>query len=81
MLAIRSRLKLLLAEKEVRENRRVSHEEIRRATGLASSTISALANNNTGRYDANTLSKLCAYFNCGVGDILEYVPDTAAGKR
>ncbi len=28
-----------------------------------------------GDIDTRTISKLCKYFNCQPGDILEYVPD------
>ncbi len=72
---IRSRFKLLLAEKELDERRRIPYREIREATGISESAISKLATNTTQRYDADILAALCGYFQCGVGDLLEYIPD------
>ncbi len=46
--------------------------------GVNRRTVSAIANN---RRDANptadVLSRLCAYFNCELGQLAEYVPDEA----
>ncbi len=72
---IRSRLKVLIAEKEVAEHRKISYEDIQKATGISTSALSSLANSDTTRFFENTLTKLCEYFNCQVGDLLVYVPD------
>lgn len=69
-MAVLNRFKELLAEKERRERRRVSYEEIRRNTGIASSTLSAWASNEVVRYDANTIAQLCDFFNCEISDLL-----------
>ena len=74
-MAIRSRFKLLHAQKEIEEGRRIPYHVIRGETGIAESTLSALANNEVTMYAASTLSRLCTYFNCRVGDLLEYIPD------
>ncbi len=52
-------------------------KEIAEATGIHRVTLSKIANNK--RYNvASTPSKSSAHtFDCGVGDILEYVPDSA----
>jgi len=77
-MAIRSNFKLLHARKEINEGRRIPYREIQRKTGIATSTLSSLANNEVRRYDANTLSRLCDYFQCEVGDLIEYIPDEPA---
>ena len=67
-----NRFKLLVAQKEINESRNISYEEIKRATGIAASTLSAWANNTTKRFDADTIASLCEYFDCGVGELIVY---------
>ena len=47
---------------------------IRSHTGISPVTLSAMANNKVIRYNVDTVARLCAYLNCGVGDLFEYVP-------
>ena len=52
--------------------------DLQRDTGLARNTLAGLYRDDVARIDRNTLNLLCAYFNCGVGDLIEWVPDTPA---
>jgi DNA-binding Xre family transcriptional regulator len=54
-MAIRCKLKLLQAQKEIEEGCRIPYREIKRQTGVAESTLSALANNDVKLYAASTL--------------------------
>ena len=54
--------------------RRITSEEVVKATGLGSSTISKLRNSKNVNISINTLDKLCKYFNCKLTDIIDYVP-------
>jgi putative transcriptional regulator len=72
---IRSRLKLLIAEKAHRERRKLSYRVIEQETDVPASTLSRLAENKIRRFEAETMSALCKYFECGIGDILQYEPD------
>ena len=73
---IRSKVRRLRFEKEEREGRKLTYETLTEETGLSSSTLSRLLKNDQiDRIDGQTLTTLCQYFNCGVGDLLEYVPD------
>lgn len=63
---IKSKLSVLMGIKNV------NIMDVHRATGINRNSISYLKNNDFKRVDTETLSKLCDYFNCGVGDILEY---------
>ena len=67
-----NKFKILLAQKEIDEGRRISYEEIKEATGIASSTLSAWATNSVKRYDADTIAALCEFLDCEVGDLLIY---------
>ena len=49
--------------------------EVSRKTGLTTSTISNLYNDNVKRLDFDTLEKLCKLFNCQTNELFEYIPD------
>jgi putative transcriptional regulator len=76
-MAIRFKLKERIADVEFMERRVVQLKEIAEATGIHRVTLSKIANNKRYNVGVDTIEKLCAYFHCGVGDILEYVPDSA----
>lgn len=70
---IRFRLKELIAEKEFKENRVVTLAEVAEATGVHRVTLSKIANNRGYHTSTEILDKLCAYFDCSVGDVAEYL--------
>lgn len=70
-----SNFETLRRQKALAENRDISLRRVSGETGLAQLTILKIKAVNPDRFDAKTLSTLCAYFGCGVGDLLEYVPD------
>lgn len=49
--------------------------------GLSAQTVSGLWNNNVVRIDLGTLEALCEALDCTPGDLLEYTPETAKGKK
>lgn len=65
-----TRLKILISEKEFRENRKLTYDVIYSETGIAGSTLVEWANNRVKRYDEKIVAKLCDYFNCDIGDLL-----------
>lgn len=71
---LRTRLKILMAEKQGKDGRRVTYADIGAATGIAPSTLSEFANQHVTRYDERTIASLCFFFGCQPGDVLEYVP-------
>lgn len=72
---IKCQLIQLLSHRQLREKRKISYREIARATGLPPSTISRMARDEVTRFDAETLSALCAYFECELGELLIYQQD------
>lgn len=78
-MAVRSRLKIILAEHNTARIRsgleprtvRSLAEEI----DLSPSVITGLTSGRARRVDFETLNKLCRVLSCTPGDILEYVPD------
>lgn len=79
---LRYRVAELIAEKKFNEGKVTTISEIADATAVSRRILSALVNN---RRDANptaeTLEKLCRYFNCAVGQLVEYIPDEAVQKK
>ena len=55
------------------EKRRVSTYQLREKCGIDSKTVRRLrANENM---ETKTLNKLCTVLQCGIEDIMEYIPD------
>ena len=52
---------------------RTTAEEIAKATGLGTTTISKLRNSKSINVSLNTIDKLCEYFNCNISDLMEHV--------
>jgi putative transcriptional regulator len=70
VMAIVSRFKVLLAEKEVREKRTISLRQVVRETGVPISTVQGLANNSLREFPGASLEALCDYLGCRLGDLL-----------
>lgn len=49
--------------------------ELARLTGLDRRTLTAIYDGKNKGVDFSTLNVLCNFFNCTIGDIIEYVPD------
>ena len=64
---IKCNLSKLMGEYKV--NIQTIHEE----TGLNRNTISNLYHEKVSRIDFTTIDKLCDFFNCEVGELLEHV--------
>jgi putative transcriptional regulator len=71
---INNKFGVLLAEKRIREKRKVSLTEVHEATGVARPTLQAWENNTVTRFDTNVVDALCQYFGVGLSELLEYVP-------
>jgi putative transcriptional regulator len=70
MAKIKNRLKILLAEKELREGRRLTYRLVAAETGLSLDTLLGYMTQRVTRYDESTLITLCKYLGCDVGDLL-----------
>lgn len=84
-MSIRSNLKLLIAQENVNRAKAgkpaLTMRRLASDTGLTLSSLSALATGQSQRIDYKTIDKLCAYFDVGVGDLLERVPDESKNER
>ncbi|QIN60307.1 Cro/C1-type HTH DNA-binding domain protein [Caballeronia sp. SBC1] len=57
-----------------RDKLRIS--DVSRLTGLNRSTVSYLYKETATRLDVAAIDALCRLFQCQVGDLFEYVPDS-----
>lgn len=71
-MAIYNKLKVLIAEKEIREGRKLSHRTVAQEAGIPLSVLTLYASQKVRRFDIETLQKLCRYFDCQPGDLLVY---------
>jgi len=51
----------------------MSKTDLRMKTGISTTTLAKFAKNDY--VSGEIIEKLCAYFNCQPGDIMEYVPE------
>jgi putative transcriptional regulator len=65
----------LRLERQLKENRAITLQEVADATGLERAALNRIELGNTTRIDFETLMKLCAFYGVGVGEILEYDPN------
>lgn len=70
MLIMKSRLKVLLAEKGLTQG------ELGKLLNFNMHTISDFANAKVKRIDAEKLQKLCTFFKCGIQDIIYFEEST-----
>lgn len=70
-LMIRFRLKELIADKEFKEGRRITLEEVSRETGIHRTTLSKIANQKGYVTNTDVLDRLCCYFDVQIGEIAE----------
>lgn len=55
--------------------RKLKVADVARAIGVHRNSITLLYDETATRVDLETLNKLCIYFQCGVDDLLEFLPD------
>jgi putative transcriptional regulator len=68
-MAIKSRLAVILAEKEMKLT------ELEERTGISLNNLSILKTGKAKAVRFSTLNEVCRALNCQPGDILQYVPD------
>ena len=67
---MQNRLLALMGEKQAKMNKSVSASDVADAVGISRQGIHKWIHNQIASYPAETLDKLCEYFECEVGDIL-----------
>ena len=72
---LRYKLKERIADKEFRERRRITIQEVAESTGITRNTLSRMLNMHGVSVRTENLDRLCAYFDCRIEDVVEYVPE------
>lgn len=65
---IKSKLHNLMGENKIRSINQLSND-----TGISRLTLTNIYNDSGKAIEYETIDKLCRFFNCAVGDLLEYV--------
>ncbi|MCS7001040.1 MAG: helix-turn-helix transcriptional regulator [Candidatus Kapabacteria bacterium] len=73
---IRSRLRLLIAQKSMQDRRSYSVRAVIRASGASRATVEGLYRETLKRLPLADLEKLCRWFSCTPNDLL-WVSDSA----
>lgn len=60
---------MLMAQK------RINISELNRETGISRTLLTLMHKDDVSRIDLESMNKLCAFFDCSVGDIFEYEAD------
>lgn len=69
---IYNKLKILIAQKENLESRKLTYKTVAEEAGIPVSVLIEYTGQRVKRYDVNTLEKLCRYFKAQPGDLLGF---------
>ena len=70
---IRYRLRELMADYQFRTGSRLTFDELAKETGIHRTTLSKIANTRSYNTTTDNIDKLCQFFKCQVGDLMQYV--------
>lgn len=68
-------LKERILDKEFKEKRKITLDEIARETGISKNTLSRISNSIGYNTTTDNLGRLCKYFDCSLEEIAQYVGD------
>ena len=74
---LRFKIKERIADMEFAEERRVTIGEVAEAAGIHRMTLSKLINQRGYNTGSENLDRLCAFFGCEIGDLVEYIPEAS----
>ena len=74
-------MRRLLADKEVRENRRYSQLDVAEGTGLSRQTIAPWLDGSVQAIRLDTLAAICRFLECVPGDVLTLVSQESEATR
>ena len=73
---LRFRLNELIADKEFKERRRATVQEVAEAAGISRTTLSKVLNQHGVSMRTENLDRLCNYFGCTIEELVLHVPDS-----
>jgi len=72
---LRYKLRERIADKEFRERRRITIQEVAESTGITRNTLSRMLNQHGVSVRTENLDRLCAYFGCRIEELVEYIAE------
>ncbi len=78
---LRFKIKEMIARKEFDDGRRVTIAEVAEAAGIHRMTLSKLINQKGYNTGTDNIDRLCAYFNCEVEELVEYIPKEQSPEK
>lgn len=67
--------KIVITLEQYRKEHGISKYKIIKNCGVSATQLNSYCKNQITRVDLPVLARICDYLQCGIGDILEYVPD------
>ena len=77
MSRVENRFAELLQAKRRRDRRSWTYREIQAAIDITPATLTRFAKQRHTQYDAETLTKLCEFLGCTIGELLTIRPEDA----
>lgn len=77
-MAVRYNIETLIAQKRIREGRKITYRDIAAEADVSTSTLTKMANQSMAQIGLVTIDKLCRYFQCAPGDLFVYFQDESS---
>ena len=77
---IRFHLKRIISDWEFREGRRLTIGELAEKSQVTRPTLSRILNQKRYNTTTENIGRLCAFFDCRMEDLVEFVPDDEVVK-
>jgi len=75
---IRYRLRELMADYQFKNNNRLTFDELAKTTNIHRTTLSKIANHRSYNTTTDNIDRLCEFFDCEVGELMEYLKNIDA---
>lgn len=72
---IKYNLKALISDKEFRDDKKITYEEISKSTGISRQTLSKIASKKGYNTSSENIEKLCQYFECTPDELMTIIPE------
>jgi len=72
---IKYNLKALIADKEFKNKKKITYEEISKATGISRQTLSKISSVRGQQIGSKIIEKLCIYFDVTPDQFMTIIPD------
>lgn len=67
--------KIVITLEQYRKEHGISKYKIIKNCDVSATQLNSYCKNQITRVDLPVLARICDYLQCGIGDILEYIPD------